>query len=84
MVQTITELPDGEYAAEIVDIIEEMTSQGYPKISWILKIIGGQYNGALIEKKYYLKNDKSKNFLKKELHLIGFEIANSDEFGAAK
>jgi len=84
MTQTITELPDGEYKGEITEIIEETTSQGYPKISWILKIIGGEYNGDCVAKNYHLKNDRAKDFLKKELRLSGHEVADSTEFEEKK
>jgi len=84
MSQMLSEMRDGEYTGEIVDIIEETTAAGDPKVSWILKIVGGEYDGALVEKKYHLKNDKAKDFLKKELKLIGYEVADSTEFEAKK
>ena len=78
------ELNDGKYTGEIVDITTEETPDGYPKMTWLLKVIGGQYDGACVEKKYFLKNQRVIDFLKKELKLIGFEIEGSDELEARK
>jgi len=82
--KVITEMNDGKYTGEIVDITTEETPDGYPKMIWLLRIIGGQYDGACVEKKFYLKNQQVIDFLKKELKLIGFEIEGGDELEARK
>jgi len=78
------ELKDGKYTGEIVDITTEETPDGYPKMTWLLKIISGKNDAACVEKKFYLKNQRVIDFLKKELKLIGFEIEGSDELEARK
>jgi len=49
-----------------------------------LLIIGGQHNGACVEKIFYLKSQGAIDFLEKELKLIGFEIEGGDELEARK
>lgn len=78
------EMNDGEYTGEIVDIKTEETTDGYPKVTWLLKIIGREYDGAFVEKKFYLKNPKVTDFLKKEFKLAGHEINGSDDMEAKK
>ena len=82
--KVITEMNDGKYTGEIVDITTEETPDGYPKITWLLKVSGSENDGACVEKKYFLKNQRVIDFLKKELKLIGFEIEGSDELEARK
>lgn len=74
------ELKDGKYTGEIVDITATDTPSGHQKISWLLRITGGQYDGACVEKNYYLTSDSAIAFLKKELKLIKFEIEDGDDF----
>ena len=78
------ELADGKYTGEIVDITTEETLSGYPKVTWLLRIIGGAHDGTCVEKNYYLKNQRAIDFLKKELMLIKFEIEDGDELEAKK
>ena len=64
------ELKDGKYTGEIADITTTDTPSGHHKITWLLRITGGQYDGACVEKNYYLTSDSAIAFLKKELKLI--------------
>lgn len=82
--KVITEMNDGEYTGEIVDMTTEETADGYPKVTWLIRIVGGEHDGACVEKKYYLKNQKVTDFLKKEFKLIGHEIISSDDMEAKK
>lgn len=75
----LTELEDGEYTGEIVSITTETMPGGYPKKGFIIKIIGGRYNGCFVEKKYYLKGWKPISFMKKELMNIDCPIQDIDE-----
>ena len=78
------EMNDGEYTGEIVDIITEETTDGCPKVTWLIRIVGGEHDGACVEKNYYLKNQKVIDFLKKEFKLAGHEINSSDDMEAKK
>lgn len=78
------ELADGMYTGEIKDITIKDTSNGYPKVTWLLRIIGGANDGECIEKAFYLKSRGAMDFLKKELKLIGFEIEDGKELKALK
>jgi len=80
----LQELNDGLYTGEIVDIITEETTDGCPKVTWRIRILDGENYGAFVEKKYYLKNQKVIDFLKKELLVIGHEIASSEDMEAKK
>lgn len=75
----LTELDDGEYMGEIASITTEQMRDGYPRKSFIVKIIGGRYDGCFVEKKYYLKNWKAISFMKKELMNIDCPIQDVDE-----
>ena len=78
------EMNDGDYIGEIVDMKSEETSDGCPKVTWLIRIVGGEHDGACIEKRYYLKNQKVIDFLKKEFKLAGHEINCSDDMEAKK
>ena len=78
------EMNDGEYTGEIVDIKTEETTDGYAKVIWLLRVIGSEYDGAFVEKKFNLKNQKVIDFLKKEFKLAGHEINSSDDMEAKK
>ena len=78
------EMNDGDYIGEIVDLATDETSDGCPKVTWVIRILDGEYDGACVEKKYYLKNQKVIDFLKKEFKLAGHEINSSDDMEAKK
>ena len=80
----INEMKDGDYTGEIIDITSEITSSGAAKVTWLLRIIGGEHDGACVEKKYYLKSKGAMGFLKKKLKLIGFEVEDGKELKAKK
>lgn len=75
----LTELDDGEYTGEIVSITTEQMREGYPRKSFIVRIIGGRHDGCFVEKKYYLKNWKAISFMKKELMNIDCPIQDVDD-----
>ena len=80
----LCEMNDGEYNGEIVEIRSEETSNGCPKLTWVIRILDGEYEGACVEKNYYLKNQRVIDFLKKEFKLAGHEINGSDDMEAKK
>lgn len=78
------EMENGDYNGEIVDITTEETSNGCPKVTWVIRILNGEYEGACVQKHYYLKNQRVIDFLKKEFKLAGHEINSSDDMEAKK
>ena len=80
----LRELADGKYTGEIIDITIKDTPNGYPKVTWLLRIIGGAHDGECVEKNFYLKSRGAMNFLKKELKLIGFKVEDGKELKAMK
>ena len=46
--KVITEMNDGEYTGEIVDMTTEETADGYPKVTWRIRIVGSGHDGACV------------------------------------
>ena len=84
-----SDLPDGKYVAEIVEMKSTKSRKGLPMVEWRLRIVSGERAGEEILKKYYFSQDpekakKVKDFLLKECKLIGMHITSAAEFQAEK
>jgi hypothetical protein len=78
------QVAEGEYDCVIVEINSEMDGKARRVITWTLKILGGQYDGIVIEKKFYLVNKEVFEFLKKELKMLGIEPKTEADFASMK
>ncbi|HOZ48658.1 MAG TPA: DUF669 domain-containing protein [Candidatus Hydrogenedentes bacterium] len=84
-----SDIRDGDYVAEIVSMTSTKTSRGIPVVEWRLRIIGGEYDGEEVTKKFYLSDDSEKrksvmDFLTKEFKMLGLDVKDSDDFLAKK
>ncbi len=75
-----SDLPDGQYVAEILDMTSSKNAKGVPVVEWKLKIVGGPRDQLEVSKVFYLTNDKAKAFLTKELGILGIDVQNGQQF----
>ena len=75
-----SDLPDGPYVAEILDMTTSKNAKGVPVVEWKLRILGGQHDQLEVPKLFHLTTDKVKAFLKKELAILGMDPKNGQEF----
>lgn len=78
------QLPADDYECVILQINSELDGKARRVITWILRVIGGPYDGNVIEKKFYLVNKTASDFLKKELKMLGIEPVTESDFGKMK
>jgi hypothetical protein len=79
MQKYLTYLPNGEYLADIKNIDRRMDKKNRQVVCWDLRIVDGQYAGQYVPKRFYLDYKKSVDFLKKELSILGVEVANAQD-----
>jgi hypothetical protein len=84
METVIQDVPDGEYIVDIMEMKSTVDIKDRKVVTWLLKVADGQYLGSVLPKKYYLVSPKVLGFLKKELHMVGVEANNGEEFEARK
>jgi hypothetical protein len=80
----INEVPEGEYVVDIVEMQSAIDGRGRKVVIWTLCMTDGPYAGDFLLKKYYVINPKVKDFLKRELRMIGIEANSAPEFEAKK
>lgn len=78
------EIPDGIYVGDTIDITSGINDDGYKTVHWKLIIMEGEYKDKAIDKYYTLRSDLAKNFLLKELRLVGLSVKNGAELERRK
>jgi hypothetical protein len=79
-----TPLPDGDYVGEILSVSTSKADEGYTMVDCPTRVIGGDFDGEVIPKRYHLKNEGVANLLKREFTQIGVPIADKKEFARKK
>ena len=79
-----SDLPDGPYVAEIINMASSKNAKGVPVVEWKLRIVDGQHDQLEVPKLFHLTTDKVKAFLKKELAILGMKVENSQGFKEQK
>ena len=74
------EIPEGMYSCEIMSLNEIIDKMNRKVTVWWLKIFEGEYKDHYIEKRFYVEKDGSRDFLKKELRILGFVVNNSQQY----
>ena len=80
----VCEVPEGEYVCEIIDMQATIDGKDRQVVTWFMKVVGGQYNGHLIEKKYYVVSQKVATLLKADLLMVGVDAPTALDFEANK
>ena len=78
------QVPADDYHCEILQINSEMDGKARRVITWILRVIGGPYDGNVIEKKFYIVKKEVFEFLVKELKMLGIEPKTEADFASMK
>jgi hypothetical protein len=67
-------LPDGaNYDLEIQSATMTVTKDGTNLFKMVLKVIGGKFDGTVLEKPSFIKTKENINFLGKEMLTLGFD-----------
>ncbi len=80
----ISEVPEGEYSVEIVDIQSFIDHRGRKVLMWMLELMDSPFVGSVLPKKYYVVNQEVVTLLKRELRAIRVEANNAQELEAKK
>ena len=73
------EIPDGLYVCDTIDISNGTNDDGFNTVLWKLIITKGEYKDFAINKYFTLRSDAAKNFLLKELRMVGLSVSNGAE-----
>lgn len=71
---TFTKVPDGDYVAEIVGMVVELSKNDRPQIVYSLEILEGKYEEKVIKKFDGLDNEMGIGYAKALLNLLEVEI----------
>lgn len=80
----MNEIKDSDYIAQIVDIRNYTDSKSRPVVEWSLLILGGEHDQEIVSKRHYLTSNKSVEFLKKELAMVGISTNSREDFEAQR
>ena len=78
------EIPDGVYVCDTIDITSGTNDDGFRTVLWRLIIKEGEFKDLGIDKYYTLRSELAKNFLLKELRLVGLPVTNGAELERRK
>lgn len=74
----------GMYTATIDKMELTEDAQGREVVTWHLTVVGGPHDGETLQKRFYTDYEKVREFLKKELRLLGLDIKNAKDYEARK
>jgi len=78
------QIPPGEYVCEILEIETAMDHKVRRVVTWRMRIIGGQHDGLIVEKRFYLVSQAVVDFLRKELAILGLTVSTSKDLETVK
>ena len=80
----LSEIPEGEYTCDIMQMENKVDGKNRKVVTWLLKIVGGPYDNQFIQKRFFIVNEKVAAFLKRELKIVGVEAIDAADFEAKK
>ncbi len=75
----IGEIPDGIYVCDTINITSGINDDGFKTVLWKLIVKEGEYKDLAINKYFTLRSDAAKNFLLKELRMVGLSVNSGAE-----
>ncbi len=80
----LKEVPEGEYVVDIIEMQSAIDRKDRTVVTWLLKIVDGQFAGCILPKRFYMVTQKVTEFLKRELRMVGVDANSPEEFEAKK
>lgn len=72
-------LPSGRYTCIIDGIDVSVNEKNVKVVTWDMMVVGGPHDGVMFKKKYHVVNDSVRDYLEKDLAMLGIQAKSSVE-----